>query len=86
MQGTDTTILPPGRYDWTTFANKPFGFQREWCRNHLHKNGQPFNHRTVNILINGHYDSNPGPKIAEIIAAALKEGLIVAFTDLAEAA
>ncbi len=86
MQETDNAILSPNRYDWTKFANQPFGFQKQWCRDHTHKNGSPFNHRTVNILINGHYDSNPGPKITEIIRAALKEGLILPFEELDEAA
>lgn len=86
MQGTDTVIFPPNRYDWTNFHSKPFGFQKEWCCNHLHSNGEAFNYRTVNLLINGHYDSNPGPKITEIIKAALAEGLIVPLEELDETA
>lgn len=86
MQETDNAILSPSRYDWTGFTNQHYGFQRQWCRDHTHKDGSQFNFRTVNILINGHYDSKAGPKITEIIKAALAEGLIVPFEELDQAA
>ncbi|PWT78608.1 MAG: hypothetical protein C5B59_01445 [Bacteroidetes bacterium] len=84
QENHEIEILPPNRYDWTVFYNKPFGFQKNWCRSHFHANGEEFNYRTVNILINGHYDSNAGPKITEIIKTALAEGLIAPFPQEAD--
>jgi len=78
MQETskDTIIHSPGHYDWTEFTRKPRGFLAEWCRDHKHPNGEEFSYKTVYALIKGDYTGEAGPKIKEIIRAALTEGLI----------
>lgn len=81
-----TDVLPPAKYDWSGFKLQPHGFQKHWCDNHQHSNGENFNRKTVGLLISGHCVGNPGPKIAEIIRAALAEGLIKPFEELDEAA
>lgn len=87
MQETSNeTIHSPGRYDWSEFTRKERGFLSAWCRDHKHSNGEDFNYKTVHMLINGTYCSGSGPKIKDVIRAALAEGLIVPFDDVAEAA
>lgn len=88
MQETSNEIIihPPGRYDWSEFTRKPRGFIAEWCRDHKHSNGELFNYKTVHMLINGSYCSGAGPKIKEIIRAALDEKLICEEEPIDQAA
>lgn len=80
MQVTnETNIQAPGKYDWSEFTRKPRGFTAEWCRDHKHIGGEEFNYKTVHMLINGSYCSGAGPKIKEIIRAALTESLIFEY-------
>lgn len=79
-------VLPPAQYDWSVLAGKPRGFRKWWCEQHFHSNGQCFNHKTLGCIINGNYVSGAGPRIAEIIKAALAEELISPLVELDEAA
>jgi hypothetical protein len=82
----ETVIQPPGRYDWSEFTRKERGFLAGWCRDHKYTNGEPFSYKTVHMLIHGIYCSGAGPKIKEVIRAALSEGLIHLDDDMDEAA
>lgn len=86
MYPPDPRVLAPMKYDWTRFKNQPHGFRKHWCDNHQYSNGENFNPKTVGLLISGHCVSNAGPKIAEIILAALADKLIEPFEELDEAA
>lgn len=86
MYPPNPSVLHPTKYDWSGFTRQPHGFRKHWCDNHQYNNGENFNSKTVGLLVSGHYVGDAGPKIAEIIKAALAEGLIVPFEELAEAA
>ncbi len=88
MQETsnEAIIHSPGRYDWSEFTRKERGFLSAWCRDHQHPNGEEFNYKTVHMLINGTYCSGAGPKIKDVIRAALAEGLIHEEESLDKAA
>lgn len=77
----EPVIHSPGRYDWSEFTRKERGFLAGWCRDHKYLNGEQFSYKTVHMLINGIYCSGAGPKIKEIIRAALAEGLITLCDD-----
>lgn len=76
-------IHSPGHYDWSGFTKRERGFMSTWCRDHKHANGEPFNYKTVHMLINGNYCSGAGPKIKEIITAALNDRLITEYRQAA---
>jgi hypothetical protein len=89
MQETynETEIGSPDSYDWSEFTRKERGFLAHWCRDHKYTNGEEFNYKTVFALIAGDYTSGAGPKIKEIIRAALKDRLIFPIPeDLDQAA
>lgn len=69
-------IKAPSDYDWSVFRTQKHGFVSDWSREHQHLNGEHFNINTVWALVNGNYNSGAGPKIKEIISAALSCGLI----------
>lgn len=69
-------IKAPSDYDWSGFRTQKHGFVSDWSREHQHSNGDHFNINTVWALVNGNYSSGAGPKIKEIISAALADGLI----------
>ncbi len=88
MQETSnkTVVMPPDQYDWSEFSRKERGFLAHWCRDHKYANGEEFNYKTVFALIAGDYIGGAGPKIKEIITAALAENLIFPLQGLDEAA
>lgn len=86
MQEPIKEIKSPEHYDWSPFAGKERGFLAEWCREHSYSNGEEFSYKTVYACIRGEYRGEAGPKITEIIRAALAEGLVVPLGELDEAA
>lgn len=69
-------IKAPDSYDWTEFTLKERGFLATWCRENKYQNGEPFSYKTAFALIRNEYRGESGPKISEIIKAALRDGLI----------
>lgn len=88
MQETSnkSLIQSPVHYDWSEFTRKERGFLGAWCKDHKYMNGEEFSYKTVYMLIHGHYVGEAGPKIKEIIRAALAEGLIHEETNMDQAA
>lgn len=70
-------IKAPEHYDWSKFLTQERGFLVVWCRDHTYSNGTEFSYKTVYACIRGEYRGEAGPKIKEIITAALADGLII---------
>lgn len=88
MQETsnEIAVLSPVHYDWSEFTRKERGFLGAWCKDHKYVNGESFSYKTVYMLIHGHYVGEAGPKIKEIIRAALADKLICEEAPLDKAA
>lgn len=76
----ENIIKNPSDYDWSEFQLRERGFMKHWAIDH------GFSYVTLIHLVTGVYTQGSGPRIKQIIAAALDEGLVIEQGETREAA